>query len=323
MLELRVRSIVNEAIGINAYELVAPGDDLLPAFTAGSHIDVHIPGGFVRQYSLCNDPRERHRYLIGVLNVVDGRGGSAALHAGVRAGDALRVSTPRNNFQLSERARHHLLIAGGIGITPMLAMVETLEARGDSYTLHYCAREPRRAAFLDRLEGQFKRGRAIAHYDRGVPSDGLPVTDLLRKPEPGTHLYYCGPVGLMSAIARASAHWPQGTVHCEYFAAPPAVWPRETGEAADAVATGGFRIKIASSGQLLSVPAEKSIVQVLREAGMSCETSCEAGVCGTCKTRYLEGTPEHCDYVLDDVEKGEYLMPCCSRSKSELLVLDL
>jgi ferredoxin-NADP reductase len=323
MLELRVRSIVNEAIGVNAYELVAPDGELLPAFSAGSHIDVHIPGGFVRQYSLCNDPRERHRYLIGVLNVSDGRGGSAALHAGVRAGDRIRVSMPRNHFQLEERARQHLLVAGGIGITPMLSMVEALEARGQRYTLHYCARAPERAAFLGRLARQFKCGRAIAHYDRGVPSAGLSIADLLRVPEPGTHLYYCGPAGLMSAIARASAHWPQGTVHCEYFAAPPAVWPRDTGEAAGAQENSAFQIQIASTGQLLSVPAEKSIVEVLREAGVSCETSCEAGVCGTCKTRYLEGTPEHCDYVLDDAEKSEYLTPCCSRSKSGLLVLDL
>jgi ferredoxin-NADP reductase len=323
MLELRVRSIVNEAIGVNAYELVAPDGELLPAFSAGSHIDVHIPGGFVRQYSLCNDPRERHRYLIGVLNVTEGRGGSAALHAGVRAGDRIRVSMPRNHFQLEERACHHLLVAGGIGITPMLSMVEALEARGETYTLHYCARAPERAAFLGRLARQFKCGRAIAHYDRGVSSDGLSIVDLLRAPVPGTHLYYCGPTGLMSAIARASTHWPRGTVHCEYFAAPPAVWPRDTGEAAGAQENSAFQIQIASTGQLLSVPAEKSIVEVLREAGVSCETSCEAGVCGTCKTRYLEGTPEHCDYVLDDAEKSEYLTPCCSRSKSGLLVLDL
>lgn len=319
MLELRVRSITNEALGINAYELVDPAGAELPAFTPGAHIDVHIPGGFVRQYSLSNDPLERKRYVIGVLNVCDGRGGSKALHASVRAGDLLRVSTPRNHFPLAPDARRHLLLAGGIGITPMMAMVAQLRAAGAEYKLHYCTRSPERTAFRELLAPLVEAGKAVHHYDYGDPAQGLSLTDLLRHPEIGTHLYYCGPPGLMAAVAKATAHWPQGTVHCEYFAAPPAAWPR----AENPVSDGAFEVRIASTGQTLAVPADKSIAQTLREAGIACATSCEAGVCGTCRTRYLEGTPEHSDFILSDEERREYLTVCCSRSSSELLVLDI
>jgi vanillate O-demethylase ferredoxin subunit len=319
MLELRVRSITNEAAGINAYELVDPAGDDLPEFSAGSHIDVHIPGNFVRQYSLSNDPRERKRYVIGVLNVSDGRGGSAALHACVRAGHLLKVSAPRNNFPLAQDARRHLLIAGGIGITPMMAMISHLQCVGAEYKLHYCTRSPERTAFRDQVSPMVAAGRAVHHYDHGDPSQGVSLANLLHPWEEGTHLYYCGPPGMMAAVAKAASHWPEGTVHCEYFAAPPASWPRKENPVTD----GAFQVRIASTGQTLDVPADKSIVQTLRDAGISCETSCEAGVCGTCRTRYLEGTPEHCDFVLNEGERDQYLMICCSRSSSELLVLDL
>jgi vanillate O-demethylase ferredoxin subunit len=317
MLELRVRSITNEAAGINTYELVDPAGGDLPPFTAGCHIDVHIPGGFVRQYSLCNDPAERRRYLIGVQNVSDGRGGSAALHGSVRAGDLLKVSAPRNNFSLAPGAKKHLLIAGGIGITPMMAMLEQLQSTGEHFLLHYCTRSPERTAFRERLAPLVQAGHAVHHYDHGDPANGLAIAELLRTREEGTHLYYCGPQGMMAAVEKAAAHWPAGTVHCEYFAAPPLA-PSDQAQAA-----GEFRIRLASTGQTLAVAADKSILETLREAGIPCESSCEAGVCGTCRTRYLEGSPEHCDFVLDESEKEEYLLICCSRSNSELLVLDL
>lgn len=316
MLELRVRSITNEAIGINTYELVDPAGGELPPFIAGSHIDIHIPGNFVRQYSLCNNPSERHRYVIGVLNVLGGRGGSTALHTSLRAGDLVKVSLPRNNFSLAQGARRHLLIGGGIGITPMMSMIEQLKSTGEEYLLHYCTRSPDRTAMLGRLEPMVQTGNVVHHYDYGDPANGLAITDLLQAWEEGTHLYYCGPPGLMAAVAKASAHWPAGTVHSEYFAAPPR---DEESRAAD----GAFQIKLNRSGQTLSVTPDKSILQTLREAGVECESSCEAGVCGTCRTRYLEGKPEHCDFVLDDEERKEFMLICCSRSNSDLLVLDL
>lgn len=319
MLALRVRSIINEATGINVYELVDPQGGELPPFTAGSHIDVHIPGNFVRQYSLCNAPQERHRYVIGVLNVSDGRGGSAALHASVHAGDILTVSLPRNNFSLAEAANTHLLLAGGIGITPMMSMIEDLQATGENFQLHYCSRSPERTAFRDRLGPLARDKRVFHHYDHGDPARGLAIAELLQTRAEGTHLYYCGPSGFMAAVAKAAAHWPASTVHSEYFAAPPAVWPRAEVDTAN----GAFQVKVASTGQTLIVPANRTIVEILREAGINCETSCEAGVCGTCRTRYLEGTPEHCDFVLNEADREQYVMICCSRSNSETLVLDL
>lgn len=320
MLELRVRSVTNVATGINTYELVDPAGADLPPFSAGSHVDVHVPGNFVRQYSLSNDPSERKRYVIGVLDAAcNSRGGSRAMHAAVHAGAMIKVSIPRNNFPLREDARRYVLIAGGIGITPIMSMVRALESRGSEYVLHYCSRSPDRTAFREELEGRVLEGKVVYHYDHGDPAKGIPVSRLLEWADAGTHLYYCGPSGLMAAIAAASAHWPVGTVHCEHFAAPPAAWPQKETSAA----TGEFQVRIASTGLTLPVQEGVSILQTLREAGVPCESSCEAGVCGSCRTRYIEGTPDHSDFVLDEAERGQYLMICCSRAQSELLVLDL
>jgi ferredoxin-NADP reductase len=319
MLTLKVRSIVNEAVDINTFELVHPDGETLPRFTAGSHIDVMVPGGLVRQYSLCNNPSEDRRYVIGVLKLRDGRGGSQAMHDRVRAGDQLKVSAPRNNFELVESARRHLLIAGGIGVTPLMAMVERLDALDAEYTLHYCTRSPEQTAFKDRLEERMQKGRVISHHDGGDPAKGIRLAEVLDEYEPGAHLYYCGPPGLMEAVAREATHWPKGAVHCEYFVPPPKVWPQVTRSAA----SDEFSVKVASTGLVLPVPRDLSIVEVLRGAGIDCSTSCEAGVCGTCRTRYLEGTPEHHDYVLNDEERESYVMICCARASSEVLVLDI
>jgi ferredoxin-NADP reductase len=321
MLEVKVRSIVNEAIGINCFELVDAHGRELPAFEAGAHIDVMIPGNFVRQYSLCNDPRERFRYVIGVLKLDDGRGGSKAMHTSIRTGDSITISRPRNNFSLIESANRHLLIAGGIGVTPMMAMVEKLKSTDANFTMHYCARSPERMAFKDRLAELVQKGQVVYHYDDGDPSKGLRLVDVLGKYEAGMHLYYCGPSGLMQAVATRTVHWPAGTVNCEYFA--PAPVSSSYPERAMQDMAGNFQVKIASSGAVYTVPPGKSIVEVLRGAGMEFSTSCEAGVCGTCRTRYLEGTPEHRDLVLSEDEREEYVIICCARSTSKILVLDL
>lgn len=311
---LRVRAIVYQAERINAYELVDPGGAMLPAFTAGAHVDVHVPGGLVRQYSLANDPRERHRYVIGVLKEVAGRGGSRSFHDNVKAGDLLQVSEPRNNFALVPDARSYLLIAGGIGVTPLMAMVTALDAAGSRFTLHYCSRAPETTAFRAELAAHAAAGRVLYHHDGGDPRQGLDVAGLLKEHVEGTHLYCCGPAGLMKAVADAAAHWPSGTVHFEYFAPLPPPQGQVDGE---------FKVKIASSGAVFDVPKDKTILEVLRANGVSVESSCEAGTCGTCATGYREGIPDHRDFVLTDDQQAKFLMVCCSRSKSELLVLDL
>ena len=320
-IQVRVRQITNEAADINTFELVDPeGKDLLE-FTAGSHVDVHIPGDFLRQYSLCNDPRERHRYVVGVLNDPKSTGGSRSMHENVRAGDLITISLPRNNFPVVEDAKHHLLLAGGIGVTPMMAMVERLKMMVADFTLHYCTRSEEQTAFRGRLADLAAEGRVINHYDGGDPSKGLDIAGLLKEHDDDTHLYYCGPGGFMLVTKESSAHWPSDTVHFEYFAPVAVEKPAAVDGAADA-GDDEFQVTLSSTGQIFAIPADKSIVDVLRENGIDVDTSCEAGTCGTCKTHYLEGEPDHNDFVLTDGEQKEWVMICCARSKTPMIVLD-
>ena len=314
--DVRVNDVSWEAEDILSFELVDPnGGDLAP-FAAGAHIDIHIDDGLVRQYSLCNDPDERHCYVIAVLIEPNGRGGSLALHETVSEGDLLTISEPRNHFRLADDAARHLLLAGGIGVAPMMAMIGTLEARGADYLMHYCTRAPDRTAFMDRLRSLIASGKVILHHDGGDPARGLDIEAMLKDHEAGTHLYYCGPGGFMTATAAAAGHWPEDTVHFEYFTAPeddPAEYPENS----------PFQVKIANTGDVFDVPADKTIIEVLRGNGLAVDTSCEHGYCATCMTRYLEGEPEHRDAVLDDEDRAEFVLICCARSRTPLLVLDL
>jgi ferredoxin-NADP reductase len=320
-LQLRVRQITNEAEGINTFELVDPSGRELPEFSAGSHIDIHIPGNFLRQYSLCNNPQERHRYIVGVLNDPNSTGGSRSMHENVRSGDLVTVSYPRNNFPVRDEAKHHLLLAGGIGVTPMMAMIERLQTMCADFTMHYCTKSEEQTAFRGRLADLEREGRIVNHYDGGDPSKGLDIPELLKEHPEGTHLYYCGPTGFMLATKEGSAHWPSETVHFEYFA-PVAMEKSTAGESVQ-LGDAEFQVTISSSGATYNIPADKSIVDVLRENGIDIDTSCEAGTCGTCKTHYLEGEPDHNDFVLTDAEQKEWVMVCCARSNSEKIVLDL
>lgn len=316
-LTLSIRSVATEADGIVSIELVDPeGRDLEP-FTAGAHIDVHVADGVVRQYSLCNDPAERHRYVVAVLNDPLSRGGSRTLHQTARSGGRLTVSTPRNHFKLSDTATRHLLLAGGIGVTPMMAMVAALEAMGADWRMHYCTRGPEKTAFLDRLRPLTEDGKVSFHHDGGDPSRGLDLRSTLQDYQPGTHLYYCGPTGFMAAAAQAAAHWPPEAVHFEFFAAP------TDRPVAQGRVNAPFQIKIASTGDVFDVPADRTIIQVLRENGFAVDTSCEDGFCGTCMTKYVAGEPEHRDSVLADDDHKDFVLICCARSKTPMLVLDL
>lgn len=317
-IQVRLHAIVWEADGIATFEFRAPSGEPLPPFRAGAHIDVHIHPGCVRQYSLCNDPAERNRFLVAILREQNGRGGSRAIHEERHVGDLMTIRGPRNHFPLAQSAAGHLLVAGGIGITPMMAMVAELEGSGQSFQLHYCTRSPEKTAFVDRLAPLIAAGKVVLHHDGGDPSRGLDLGALLQKPPEGTHLYYCGPTGFMEATRAASAHWPTGTVHFEYFRPPS---DAVTGAAARVDAP--FKVKLVRSGLELDVPADKRIIDVLREHDVFFETSCEDGLCGTCLTRYVEGEPEHRDYVLDEGDRKEFVLICCARSKSPVLALDL
>ena len=316
-IEVRVVGRTAEAEDICSFALQAVDGRALPAFSAGSHIDVHVPGGLVRQYSLCNDPSETHRYLIAVLRDAASRGGSVAMHDRVQVGDRLTISAPKNHFALAHGAARHLLLAGGIGVTPVLCLAERLAVTGADFAMHYCTRSRARTAFFDRIARSAYAGRVQFHFDDGDAAQQLDLEALLRTPQPGTHLYVCGPKGFMDAVlGRARERgWAQAQLHVEFFAAD--VAPHD--------GDGAFQVRLASSGRVVTVPGDRSVVQALADAGVVVPTSCEQGVCGTCLTRVLDGVPDHRDLYLTPEEQaaGDQFTPCCSRAKTPLLVLDL
>jgi vanillate O-demethylase ferredoxin subunit len=317
MLTVRVARKTMEAVDICSVELVAASGLALPAFSAGSHIDVHLPNGVTRQYSLCNAPGETHRYVLGILRDPSSRGGSQAMHELVHEGDELRVSLPRNLFTLADGAAHSLLIAGGIGVTPILCMAEQLSGIGHRFEMHYCTRSRERTAFYGRIKQAAFGDQVNFHFDDGEAGQKLDLDRLLATPQPGTHLYVCGPNGFMEAVlngARARG-WNEQNLHSEFFAAA------KTPSADDA----SFQVKLARSNRIIVVPKDKTVTMALSEAGIDIPTSCEQGMCGTCLTRVLEGEPDHKDMYLTAQEhaQNDQFLPCCSRSKSAMLVLDL
>lgn len=316
-LQVRVARKADEALDIATFELVNLDGRPLPAFSAGSHIDVHLPNGLTRQYSLCNDPGEGHHYLIGVLRDPASRGGSQAMHELVREGDVLHVSAPKNHFPLAHEATHSILLAGGIGVTPILCMAERLAITGASFEMHYCTRSPERTAFRGRIAAAAFAPKVEFHYDDAAESQKLQLDRLLSPVRPGTHLYVCGPKGFMDWVLASArtAGWPETQLHYEFFGA----------EVVKSDDDASFEVKLASSGKVIVVPKDRTVVQALAANGFEIATSCEQGVCGTCLTRVLEGEPDHKDMYLTPEEQAanDQFLPCCSRSKSRLLVLDL
>ncbi|WP_048438964.1 PDR/VanB family oxidoreductase [Caenimonas sp. SL110] len=315
LLRLRVQAIRWQAEAIHAFDLVDPDGAELPPATAGAHVDVHLPDGLVRSYSLSGDPADRSVWTLGVLRELNGKGGSSAMHNSVRVGELLTVGAPRNAFALVPGAAHTVLLAGGIGITPIKAMAHTLAAQGESFEVHYCARTARNAAFVAELRALVPPGRLHFHFDNGVPGQGLDITALLKQQAAGAHLYYCGPVGFMKACADASTHWTPGSVHFEHFK-PPEPAPKAAPDAS-------FEVRLARRGITLPVLPDQTIVRAIELAGLRVPTSCLSGLCGSCKVDYLEGDVEHNDYILSDEEKTHCMTLCVSRCRSPLLVLDL
>lgn len=315
-LNVRVARRLPEAIGVVALELRDINGRALPAFSAGAHIDVLIREGLTRQYSICNSPRERDRYLIGVLRCVDSRGGSAAVHDDLAEGSVVRISEPRNLFPVTPGPKA-LLCAGGIGITPILCMAHELGVAGGEFELHYSVRSPGHAAFRSHIAGSSFADWVHFHFDDGPEEQKLQIASVLDSQPHGTHLYVCGPTGYIEFVTGLARNrgWPDGQIHVEHFS------PRSVA----AAESGSFSVEIASSGQRYTVPPEKSIFEVLDAAGIDIPISCEQGVCGTCLTRVLQGEPDHRDSFLTDDEhrRNDQMTVCCSRSKSPLLVLDL
>ena len=319
-LRLKMRQITNQAELINSFEMVDVDGNDLPEYSAGAHIDFYFHDGRIRQYSLCGDPGDRKRYLIAVLRDSRGTGGSIDLHERLHTQREVFVGKPRNNFPINKEAKHHLMLAGGIGVTPMLSMIYELGKDSDNFTMHYCTKSLKHTAFQPELSDLVDKGRVIFHHDQGIPGDGLDIEKLLKNHEIGTHLYYCGPPGFMGAVEKFSSHWPEDSVHYEYFGAPkkPVEIKKDVEKSSD-----GFQIKIASSSATYSVPENKTIIEVLAENGIQVEMSCNTGLCKTCALKYLEGEVDHRDVVLSKKEQAEYITPCVSRAKSGVLVLDL
>ncbi|HVE10928.1 MAG TPA: PDR/VanB family oxidoreductase [Paraburkholderia sp.] len=307
------------ARGICAFELADPCGAPLPAFSAGAHIDVHLRDGLTRQYSLCNGPHEQHRYMIGVLLEPASRGGSAAMHA-LAEGATLEIGAPKNHFPLAHDATHSVLLAGGIGVTPILCMAERLAHGNASFEVHYCVRDAERAAFRERFAAPGLQPYSTLYFDSAPAAERIDLGKVLAAPSAGKHLYVCGPAGFIDAVLREAERrgWQSANVHREYFGAAPANTAQNT-------ADGPFQVKLASSGRIVDVAAGVPVTRALSEAGVTIATSCEEGVCGTCLTRVLEGAPDHRDVYLTDAERAanDQFLPCCSRAKSPLLVLDL
>lgn len=315
---VRVNAIRYQGEDLNEYELVDPEGKRLPTFSPGSHVDIYFRDGRVRQYSLCSDPEKLDSYRIVIQRDAAGRGGSKDFFVKVHVGRLLVISKPRNNFPLVP-AEKYVLIAGGIGITPIMSMARELARAGKTYQLHYATRSKNRTALLRELEQVCPSGSLHVYHDGGDPRNGLDLAAVLGSRDADTHLFYCGPPGLMNAIANQTAEWPQAYVHSEHFGVPP-----PSPEASPASQpTKEFEVLIASSGQHLKVPENKTILEVLRSHGWDVPSSCEAGVCGTCRVRFLDGIPDHRDLILGDSEKSTELLVCCSRSLTPRLVLDL
>jgi len=305
-----IRSITRQTPTINSYELVSPAGEPLPSFSAGAHLEIELAPGLRRHYSLANSPAERHRYLIAVLKEPAGRGGSRHLHDRARVGDLLEVSAPRNLFALGD-SRSSVLLAGGVGITPLLSMAHALAEASRPFALHYCVRTERDVAFPEELAKLSAKGEVRVHPSR-EGAGRLDLHALASGLSPDTTLYCCGPAGLIAAAGAAAAAV-GAPFRSEHFAPAAPAQPFEDGE---------FEVEIASTGLVLKVPANRSILDVLNAAGCSIDSSCEAGTCGTCQTRYLAGDVDHRDFVLSEAEQRDQLMVCVSRGRGRI-VLDL
>ncbi|OLL31690.1 oxidoreductase [Burkholderia sp. SRS-W-2-2016] len=303
-----------EAEAIVSFDLSAREGDELPAFEAGSHIDVHLPNGLVRQYSLYGNPADNSAYRLAVLKEPQSRGGSEAVHELLQVGDVLTISRPRNNFKLVEEAGSTLLIAGGIGITPLLSMAHRLAGLGRNFQLHYCGRSPERMAFHELLKDGALSGNSNLYLDSEGPA--FDPKQLFSNQPKDTHIYVCGPAGFIDWVIKEAqaADIAPAQLHQEFFSRSEAAPAGEE-----------FTVVLNRSGKSFVIPDGETVTEALAKEGIEIPVSCEQGICGTCVTKVIDGIPDHRDSYLTDEEKAanDQFMPCCSRASSPKLVLDL
>ncbi|TFV67046.1 UNVERIFIED_ORG: oxidoreductase [Bacillus sp. AZ43] len=311
-LTLQVDRRTDGAEGVVVLDLRDPSGRELPGWAPGAHVDLRLPGGLTRQYSLCGDPADRSVWRIAVLREPESRGGSAHVHDALLQGAEVDVRGPRNHFPLVPAPRY-LFIAGGIGITPILPMIDAADAAGAEWELHYGGRSRRSMAFLEALD-EAAGQRVTLH-----PQDEVGLIDLdalLGTPRPDTLVYCCGPEPLLVAVEQRCGAWPEGALHLERFA------PKDVGEP---VLTDAFEVELSLSGLSLTVPPEKSVLQVVEEAGIAVLSSCTEGTCGTCETAVLSGEVDHRDSLLTPAEQqaNDTMFICVSRAACPRLVLEL
>ncbi len=311
---LRVTGREVQGTNVVVLTLCAANGETLPTFAPGAHIDLHLAGGLVRQYSLCGNPDDASHWQLGILNAQNSRGGSQAAHL-LQPGDEVQASLPRNLFTLTLEASHTLLVGGGIGITPMLAMAHALHQAGRSFELHYCARSRARMAFLPALDAAPWAAKVAYHVSEEGETCRLQPDALLVGAPANSHLYVCGPEGFMDwVIDKAeSAGLAPSHIHREYFNREP-----ETGGEA-------FEVVVPALGVTVQVTQDQNIVEALAQAGVRVKVSCQQGICGTCIANVLEGTPEHRDSYLTQEERdaNDQIALCCSRSRSPRLAIEI
>ncbi|WP_280346967.1 PDR/VanB family oxidoreductase [Nocardia neocaledoniensis] len=312
--ELLVRQMRWESHDVLSVRLEHGDGATVAPWTPGAHLDLHLGNGLVRQYSLCGDPDDKTGYRIAVLRDPAGRGGSRHVHEALRPGQRIPVGKPRNNFELLD-APKFLFVAGGIGITPILAMIGEAERRGADWELHYGGRSRESMAFLDELHRFGDRVHIVSEDREGT----LDLPALLATPRADTLVYTCGPEGLLAAVERLAADWPEGAVQLERFT------PKARAAEADGDADRPIRVVCGRSGISVTAAPDTSILDALEGAGMNLPNSCREGMCGSCETRVLGGVPDHRDSVLSSAEQssGKTVMICVSRARTDELVLDL
>lgn len=313
-MDVTIQKIYQHNDQIRSFELVSSHGEPLPSFQAGAHIDVHLTDGLTRQYSLANCSTEQHRYVIGVLNDPNSRGGSRHMHEKLSVGQQLVISEPRNLFALDATTEHVILCAGGIGITPILAMAKELKRQAKSFYLYYFVKTHAAIAFHTDLEAL----AAHVHFHIDDEQDShCALSQVLASPQSNHHVYVCGPDGFMNFVIDTAEQqqWPAAHVHKEHFSAP----------SIDTTNDGSFNIKIFKTGQLIPVAVDQTAAQALEAAGICIPLSCEQGICGTCLVPVIEGEVDHRDMYLTEEEQVEHnqFTPCCSRAKSDTLVIDI
>ncbi len=310
---LRVTRAEPIAEGIHLFEFRRPDGGELPEFTAGAHIQVRVPNGLIRKFSLCSDPADRSCFGVAVKRESTGRGGSISLIDGTKVGDTLMVSRAVNDFGLPQRGDNFIFIAGGIGVTPMVSMIHALKRHPEKkFKLYYLSRSPDMTAFREELGAPELQDNVVIHYDNGDPSKSYDLRPVVAERKNREHLYCCGPRALMEAVREMTAHWTPTSIHMEAFSDADAHRPGDK----------AFTVRLAKSGETIEVPAGVTIMEALRAKGHEVPSSCETGTCGTCKVKLLAGEADHRDLFLTEKDRADNIMICVSRAKSAELVLD-